>query len=209
MLMRSTQKAGVPLLQSTGCSDTAPSGLALPCSPTLPPIWDIVALHFRGGTDQPFLVPEPSPRGEQFHLNSQLIITKYVLKQKYPTCMAVLGREAGMRWGCVSRGAVGSVLPHWCLTGVTAHHPSCKSLPPWSSFQLLGQASLGGWEKGDTALNFPNATNNSFSFKASHPVLDREGVVGMEAGRVGQHLFPIHQGLIPFMSTIRQSVIKG
>lgn len=41
-------------------------------------------------------------------------------------------------------------------------------------------------------------TNNSFSFKAFQPLLDWGRVVGMEAGRVGQHLFPIHQGLIPF-----------
>lgn len=86
------------------------------------------------------------------------------------------GREAGMRWGCVSGGELGSVLLtghglHW--VGVITHHPSSKpSLPGACSFQLFGQASLRGWEKGRHCPNFPNATNNSFSFKAFHPVLD-------------------------------------
>lgn len=80
--------------------------------------------------------------------------------------MAEVGREAGMRWRCVSGGDLGSVL-------LITHHPSCKNLAPWSLllFQLFGQASLRGWEKGRRCHNFPNATNNSFSFKAAHPLL--------------------------------------
>lgn len=96
-------------------------------------------------------------------------------------------------------------------TGCVTRHPSRKNLP---GCDLPGFSSLDGLaleveKKGETALTSQMPPPTASPSKIFTPSRTREGVVGMKAARVGQHLFPIHQGLILFMSMIRQSVIKG
>lgn len=75
-----------------------------------------------------------------------------------------------MRWSCVSRGDLGSVL----LTG-SRFSPSFPQKPPSlqpAAFPALWAGQPRRLGKGRHCPNFPNATNNSFSFKAFHPLLD-------------------------------------
>lgn len=146
-------------------------------------------------------------------------MAKYVFKQKYQTCLVVVGREAGMRWEYVFRGVLGSVLPVCPFAGrhglhgvgVITRHPSCKNLPLCNlpGFSALDTLASGTGKKGGTALTSWMPPTTAFPSKIFPPSRTRKGVVGMKAVRVGWHLFPIHQGLSLFMSTIRQSVIKG
>lgn len=95
--------------------------------------------------------------------------------------------------------------------GVVPHHPSCENLPPCNlpGFGSLDRPASDVGEEGETALTSQMPPTTAFPSKIFTPSWTRGGVVGMKAARVGQHLFPIHQGLILFMSMIRQSVIKG
>lgn len=147
--MRSTQKAGVPLLQSIGCSNPAPPGLSLPCSPTLPHLWDIMALDFRGGTDQPFWHPNSHLGASNFTLTPSLSQQNtFSSRNTKPAWQRWEGR-----WGCVSRGDLGSVLltgqgcTRWesLLTILPAKPPSLQ--PAASAALWAGQPRrLGGRE---------------------------------------------------------------
>lgn len=148
-------------LECLGCSNTAPSGLSVPCSPTLPHVRDI-----RGGTE-PFWCLNP-------HLGvSDFTLTHSLAEQNRFSSRNI--KAAWQRWeGRQEWGGDVSLEGTWAQScSLLTILPVKTSLLEPAAFPALwaGQPQRLG-KKGGRCPNFPNATNNSYSFKAFHPLLD-------------------------------------